>query len=636
MDQIKINSQTGQVAVQRGDGWHIYEKGQYKVNSQTGQIAIPSGDGWEIHEGPQQAPATPAPVDPMQQGFEQFAGPMGSGGSPTASTGEAFLQGGMQGASGGFSDEMGAAGAAMIAAQKSGRPFKDVYAEMVQGLRGQQQVAQEAHPAAYIGGAIAGSIPSSLALPGKTLAQAVGSGAVVGGVNAAGASNAPDLQSMVKPAAIGAVGGGVLGGVGYGINKMISSNTPSGIAYTQIDNSSKSGIDDLVASTGNKPAAAVDPVYADILKSNAAGNPKAAVEAIPAARAQVIQANQAAADAVDKYISPENATMLLKRVKEAASKAASQGYEGGAYQNPALVSLVKEISDNPAVKDAMPAVLKLAEAQARENPTAAGFSVRDLDALQRALKTMASKSFESTPENTLMGPVYKKFGNEVNDLATKIEPQLAENQKQWSIFAKQKDAVDLAKTWLNPGREAVEVGDEFASLIPEAQDAARAQVASKLRAALASKKLTANAAAILEQPGLSAKLEAFGFPKNAIDQIVEGGAGARRVLDALTGGSDTARKLMAASASKSPLSQFQTGDIVAAGVLNNPAIAAALPTMRAAGGAIDRGAAGIVIKALTDPNELVKLSKTAPQAYRQLMLGLLRAASAGASAGVQQ
>jgi len=62
MSDIKINRQTGQIAVPNpGGGYKIYEKGQYKQNPQTGQYAVPSSDGkWAIYDAPKVA-ETPEP-----------------------------------------------------------------------------------------------------------------------------------------------------------------------------------------------------------------------------------------------------------------------------------------------------------------------------------------------------------------------------------------------------------------------------------------------------------------------------------------------------------------------------------------------------------------------------------------------
>jgi hypothetical protein len=54
MSDIKINPQTGQIAVPNPNGgFKIYEKGQYKQNPQTGQYAVPTDDGkWSLYDGP--------------------------------------------------------------------------------------------------------------------------------------------------------------------------------------------------------------------------------------------------------------------------------------------------------------------------------------------------------------------------------------------------------------------------------------------------------------------------------------------------------------------------------------------------------------------------------------------------------
>jgi hypothetical protein len=84
MADIKINQQTGEIAVPQQDGqYRIYAKGQYKFNSQTNEYAIPTDTGeWEVHQGragpTKDAAASKAP-NIQKAGFLPFSKDMDTG-----------------------------------------------------------------------------------------------------------------------------------------------------------------------------------------------------------------------------------------------------------------------------------------------------------------------------------------------------------------------------------------------------------------------------------------------------------------------------------------------------------------------------------------------------------------------------
>jgi hypothetical protein len=103
MADIKVNQQTGELAVRGEDGrFRIYQPGQYKFNKSTNQYAVPGsaeeGPGWKIYDatgtvGPTKANATAptaanSPIEalfqnpsdlPMGERFQQGVGSIGQG-----------------------------------------------------------------------------------------------------------------------------------------------------------------------------------------------------------------------------------------------------------------------------------------------------------------------------------------------------------------------------------------------------------------------------------------------------------------------------------------------------------------------------------------------------------------------------
>lgn len=130
---------------------------------------------------------------------------------PKWSKGESFGQGALQGASGGFSDEIGGAEGALMekilpGGNQDNKSLEDLYKEYRDMHRGRNEEAAK-NSAAYLGGNIAGGIVPAIAA-GPGLAAQTALGASVG----AGASNADNIKDLTKDTTIGA-GMGLAGGV---------------------------------------------------------------------------------------------------------------------------------------------------------------------------------------------------------------------------------------------------------------------------------------------------------------------------------------------------------------------------------------------------------------------------------------
>lgn len=517
----------------------------------------------------------------------------------------------------------GGAGAALAAGPgKRWDAFKQYFRQARNEANQEIGQVETAWPGYYTGGVMVGSMASGAPAAQLGTRGQLAAGGLMGASYASGTNPSEDLNSIAKSILGGSLWGTAGAAVGLGINKALASNTPSGMAYSAIDQAAPNSIDDLAAATARTGGAPAEqsPVLADVLRNYSEQAPKVAAAAVPAAQMRMAAVNQTARDSVDTYLSPENARLLTEKISQLARVANKGNYEGAAYQNPAIVSLVKEISDNPAVKDALPAVQKLAAVQGRPDPLVSGFSTADLDALQRALKTMSAKAFNSTPENTLMGAPYGQFADDVNNLAVKMTPELGKAQADAAAAIGAKEAIELGGKALAPGREAVDIAQEFAALSPQAQEAYRVGLATKLRALIDSKKTAADVGAIFDTPGLSDKLIAAGFPQAVVEKIVKGGASARGVLNALQGGSDTAQKMLAADAGKHPLSKIGSTDFILAALANIGTLGT-VKIANAMGSAAEKAAAEKVVTALSTqgPQGVLNLVRSAPQTYAPVL-----------------
>jgi hypothetical protein len=299
-------------------------------------------------------------------------------------------------------------------------------------------------------------------------------------------------------------------------------------------------------------------------------------------------------------------------------------------------SLPAELKGLPGIDEAVSAAKSMAEFKGRPFDPA-DLTVEDLDVMQRFLRLKKEKSFLGDALETMKGGDYGDTRQVVNDLAIKRSPALGQAQAKVAIQKSVEEATDLGKQALNGNKEAIEVAEEFAALGPEAQEGYRAAFASRLRAQLAATKgakgTKANTSSVLDKPGVVEKMKALGFPAEEIDAILERGAGARGVLDALIGGSQTARLQAAAKASESPFSKLTGTDLTAAALVH-PGAAVGLPASRAAGSAQERAVAKMIIDALTsqDPALLQAILKRAPQSTTTPILRMLGIAGGGAAA----
>lgn len=525
---------------------------------------------------------------------------------------ETFANAAGQGALLNWGDEIGGFMRGYLPSIMSGGGDKEASREYekARGLYALRDLNEQAkNPKAALAGNITGQVgtglTATLATGGTSLLPTLGIGAAQGAISGAGASEAGDASGVAKDAMKGGAfgAGGAL--VGYAGGRLLEKLINRGIAHATIQKALDGNTDDLLREMSAKgiSAAEADDVLKEVLRGQAARNPTAATAAIPGAQARMTEVGAQTIDDVNRLVSPENAAQYISQLQQQARAIAGPGYQA-AYSAPGRVGLVPEIANNPAMADALKAAEKLAKAQGRPFDVA-DLGVQDLDAIQRALKTASQRMFESTPENTLLGPVYDDLAGSINKMAGNMSPELAQTQASYAAIKSAEDAVELGKKALDPSKEFIEVADEFANLSPDAQQGYLAGLATRLRTMLQQKSSTANPGTAFNKEAIIEKLKAVGFPDEQIDAIIKRGASARGVLDALVGGSDTAKKIGAAEASKSALSKFSeraSGDIMMAGITQQPGLLALVPGLRALGAAQDRAVSGLLIKALTDPS----------------------------------
>jgi hypothetical protein len=165
-------------------------------------------------------------------------------------TGEAFLRGGLQGASLGFGDE---ASAAIDTGVSKIPGLRDVaqllhsdnlpaltnsdltYQQRRDAYRARNSAAQEAHGGAYLGGEVAGGLATAPILPGggaaktagQALIQGAKTGAALGAIQGLGSSAADltngDFKQAAADTAKGGIAGGLVGGaLGYLGKKLVT------------------------------------------------------------------------------------------------------------------------------------------------------------------------------------------------------------------------------------------------------------------------------------------------------------------------------------------------------------------------------------------------------------------------------
>lgn len=145
---------------------------------------------------------------------------------PEVSTLESGLRGGAQGFTLGFADEI-TAGVEALKDKLGGdpTPFEDLYAKRRGESRANYAAAKEANPNAYLVGELGGGAATAL-VPGlgvaKGISGAVKVGALAGGLQGLGSSEADLLKGEVGEAATDAALGGAVGGATGAVGGLVS------------------------------------------------------------------------------------------------------------------------------------------------------------------------------------------------------------------------------------------------------------------------------------------------------------------------------------------------------------------------------------------------------------------------------
>lgn len=542
---------------------------------------------------------------------------------PDQGTGNAVLDQVLQGSSLNLGDE--AAGGIAAVANLLGLDKR--FSGPTEAYRGARDIGRRImkshetfHPVASdvgnIGGQVGTSILTGAASGARNLLSLMGLGGAEGAASNIGASESEDPIELAKTGAMGAVAGATGAGLFGGLPLAAGRLTPKGLAYDAINAATDGDIPTLVAKMRAKggSAAESDEVMRTVLHGQAQKNATAATKALPAARSRLATVNAEVQNSVNRIISPDNAQLLLKKLKEDAQTFAKANY-GVAYSNGGTVGLMPDLTFNPGMQPAITAAKNLAEMEGRTFDVTA-LTIKDLDAMQRALKGEAEKLFKEGGSETIFGPVKSSMREDVNNLAKAMSQEYADVQARYAQNIKQREAVKLGAQALNTNKEAAEIAAEYVALSAPEQEAYRAAVATKARALLAAKRPNANASAVLSPEGVIEKLKAVGFPEEELQALIERGSAARGVVDALQGGSDTARNLAAKEATQSVLTNIKPTTLLAGAVVN-PITIPLLPAIRELGLKTERSAAAKLIDALLspDPRKLQSLMRTAPQAF---------------------
>lgn len=145
---------------------------------------------------------------------------------PTA--GDAIGHGLGQGATLGFGDEINGAIQAVgdkVTGRSPGASLRELYKRNRDTFRREDAAAKDAHPWAYGGAELAGSIPTSF-VPGLNvgkgagLAATVGKTALAGGLTGMGTSNADTARGLAIDTGVGTALGGGLGAAGKGLGRL--------------------------------------------------------------------------------------------------------------------------------------------------------------------------------------------------------------------------------------------------------------------------------------------------------------------------------------------------------------------------------------------------------------------------------
>jgi hypothetical protein len=650
MNEVKVNGKTGQVAViTEGTGplasrVHVYDPGGYKINYKTGQVAVlgPSGQYEVMDLAPDQVAALSSPEALLRKDTGGIG--MISEGTPITSQGESAIRGLQQGVTFGTSDEIAGATHALLAGltgEKVPNQQNPVTGEMGGAgqayLRGayedreRNKAAKDSNPRTFKGALYGGALLPSMAMPANTLAQAGASGAAQGGLLGLGMANTEDPAALLKSGGIGAAGGATLGLLMKGLYDVaFTHNSPTGLAYAALDESTPGGIMNMRVRPGSAPAE-LDPAMANNLRGAASMNSAAAGEAIPAARARMENVNNAIINEIGNRLSPEDAAAAQIRLVQEAQARNQAAYHGpgGAYSNPARVGLTPEITQRPSFQEALGAVeARAADEWPPRNVDPTDLGALDIDLIDRALQQAqhaATTSHGDTSAAALAAqariPTRGEVAGAVRGVADQAFPELATARAGAAESFGVEQALETSRRWIRSNVSPEQVGAEFAAMSPQEQQVAVAGIATDIRNILNTKTARANLGQVFDRLGIAEKLRNIGVADEFIDRVVAGGQGARSVLDALEGGSMTARNLAFKDAMEPTFNQVKSGDLVAGAVMNSPAVTLALPILRGVGDRAKQGAAAEIIQALTTPGSagITGLINRAPQTWGGLL-----------------
>ena len=286
---------------------------------------------WEVIGQSQQASAAAAPAafDPSQwEEVPEMAAPA----AKAPSVLEAFLRGGAQGATAGFSDEL-VGGVESLFTNKTYQQARDE-------SRAANAAAKAANPYAFGAGEVGGTLATAL-VPGGAVARGAGFAAKVGVAAAQGAvsglgySEGQDAATIAKDTlaggAMGAAGGAVFGAVGKGLAKLVAKSPERAskrIVQEIVSSASPKARDKLVGEGGKNAERIGKLVLEDADMLRAYRDPVKLQGVVKTKLSELGSKLDPIYDSVDLHSTGVDAADVWSTVEKAASKYKSQ-FRGG-------------------------------------------------------------------------------------------------------------------------------------------------------------------------------------------------------------------------------------------------------------------------------------------------------------------
>lgn len=487
---------------------------------------------------------------------------------------------------------------------------------------------------AEIGGLIAspvGNAGANYVQKAPNLLNKLARGGLVGAATSGGMTftNANgDVADRFQNVPLATLTGFPIGVAGTAAAETLSKVLPSGRANQALQNATMDQSGARLQQVANMPGspAANDIGLADLLKGAATLAPNRASQYVPGALSNLENGYARTAADIDTLISPQNSTQVVQDISNKARQAAQTGY-GAAYANQAPIALPQSILDREAFKDALPIATKLAADSGRKLDVN-NLTTEDLDYIQRSLKALSDTSFNAgNAAQKAMGPRYSDVQGQVLQATETANPVFQQTRQSYAQAMSRKEAVQTGLDWMKSTKSADDVATEFAAMSPGEQNAAKAGFATKLKNMLAAKPTRQSPNRTLDVTLVKQKLQGIGVPADAVQDILDREQGVKQVYDALTGGSDTARKLAIQRSLSNPLSDLRGGDVAAA-ALTGGGSAIGLPAVRAVGRGAEVNTADQLVQALasSDSAQLKALLARNPALYGKvgLLSGILR------------